>query len=421
METPPESAPPAPAPAPEEISLETTQMVGAMGDTKSDKDQSGDKEKDKGDKDDKGDKGDDNPGKMITICHATGSESNPFVTVTANANGIISGHVGHQDGRDIIPPFEYKDGQQAKQFPGQNWDAAGQEILRNGCEPPPPPVVKPTLSVPEFDCFPKKSGLPSMVSVTVSEFSGLKNGVTLAIAGPNGSTSMQVTDGGVFDLPVDGVGEYTVTLSLGEKVIDSGGFVLEWCKKPPVVKPTLSVPVFECFPHEDPLPDWVTVTVSEFGISEPSEPTFALLGSEESEHGKWGVTLSITGPDGTYTVPVPSGGDYALPLAGVGIYTVTLAKGEHVIDSGEFVIEQCAVPPVPPVPPTPPAPPAPPTPLTPAVVVTATVTSPAPTVAPALAVTGSGESEATGALAVAAFLTLAGAAALLGARRRHAG
>ena len=57
----------------------------------------------------------------VTICHATGSSSNPYVRISPSASGVFHGHLGHQDGRDIIPPFTY-DGQTYS----QNWDTAGQ-------------------------------------------------------------------------------------------------------------------------------------------------------------------------------------------------------------------------------------------------------------------------------------------------------
>src|SRR3954454_24402977 len=37
-----------------------------------------------------------------TICHATGSATNPYVTITIS-NNAIPAHQRHQDGRDIIP------------------------------------------------------------------------------------------------------------------------------------------------------------------------------------------------------------------------------------------------------------------------------------------------------------------------------
>lgn len=64
----------------------------------------------------------------VTLCHATGSKTHPYVRITVSAAGAFNGHLGHQDGRDIIPTFTY----QGKQY-SQNWDAAGQAIYNNNC------------------------------------------------------------------------------------------------------------------------------------------------------------------------------------------------------------------------------------------------------------------------------------------------
>lgn len=75
----------------------------------------------------------------VTFCHATGSTTNPYVLIETAAAGAFNGHLGkgHQNGEDIIPPFEYKG-----QTYSQNWDAKGQAIFNNGCRvptvPPPP-------------------------------------------------------------------------------------------------------------------------------------------------------------------------------------------------------------------------------------------------------------------------------------------
>lgn len=44
------------------------------------------------------------PGEKITICHATGSETNPYVEITISVNGL-NGHLNenHQGGQDIVP------------------------------------------------------------------------------------------------------------------------------------------------------------------------------------------------------------------------------------------------------------------------------------------------------------------------------
>lgn len=63
-----------------------------------------------------------------TICHATGSSTNPYVMITPSVSGVFHGHIGHQGGEDIIPPFTYKGASYS-----QNWDAAGQALFANGC------------------------------------------------------------------------------------------------------------------------------------------------------------------------------------------------------------------------------------------------------------------------------------------------
>ncbi|MGH3138025.1 MAG: prealbumin-like fold domain-containing protein, partial [Gaiellaceae bacterium] len=81
----------------------------------------------------------------VTLCHATSSQTNPFVVITTDDDGVLgagqSGGNGHDShGGDIIPPFDYTDNNGAPQsYPGKNWDAAGQAILAGGCEPPEPP------------------------------------------------------------------------------------------------------------------------------------------------------------------------------------------------------------------------------------------------------------------------------------------
>ncbi|MCU1566618.1 MAG: hypothetical protein JWQ56_1555 [Pseudarthrobacter sp.] len=77
----------------------------------------------------------------ITICHATGSESNPYVSITVDVHAAEA-HYGHQNGGDIIPGYG--------KWHGQNWGDDGQATYNNGCVPCPPvdtpeepPVVTP--------------------------------------------------------------------------------------------------------------------------------------------------------------------------------------------------------------------------------------------------------------------------------------
>jgi len=73
------------------------------------------------------------PSDTVRICHATGQEGQ-YQPISLSTQGIINGHVGvsHQNGQDIIPPFDY--GDPVQHFIGQNWDDAGQAIYNNNCE-----------------------------------------------------------------------------------------------------------------------------------------------------------------------------------------------------------------------------------------------------------------------------------------------
>jgi uncharacterized repeat protein (TIGR01451 family) len=63
----------------------------------------------------------------VTLCQATHSGSNPYELKTADAAGAV-GHLGHQDGNDIIPPFTYGGAQYS-----QNWTPSADALVKNGC------------------------------------------------------------------------------------------------------------------------------------------------------------------------------------------------------------------------------------------------------------------------------------------------
>lgn len=100
-----------------------------------------------------------NPNTDITICHATGSNANPYVSPNPDDGAkTVQGHDGHNGPvwfsgitvtwGDIIPPFTYFEkegnGQNVvwveKQYLGKNWTTEGQAIWNNDCKPVPPPV-----------------------------------------------------------------------------------------------------------------------------------------------------------------------------------------------------------------------------------------------------------------------------------------
>jgi len=97
-------------------------------------------------------------GDKVTICHATDSEGNPYVTHEPSKSGDVSGHADHtgpvwypgaKDAGvvwgDIIPPFEYGEGES---FPGLNWTDEGQAFYNNGCNIPGSTTAPPTTAPP---------------------------------------------------------------------------------------------------------------------------------------------------------------------------------------------------------------------------------------------------------------------------------
>jgi hypothetical protein len=81
----------------------------------------------------------------VTLCHATGSETNPFVQITVTAAGAFNGHIAHQHAEDIIPPFTFRGETYSQDWP------EGQELLEAGCTSStsvtPSPSLTPTPSV----------------------------------------------------------------------------------------------------------------------------------------------------------------------------------------------------------------------------------------------------------------------------------
>jgi hypothetical protein len=68
----------------------------------------------------------------VTICHATGSATNPYVVISPSAAGVYNGHYREHDslGRgDIIPTFTYN----GVTYPAKN---GGQAAIDNGCVAP---------------------------------------------------------------------------------------------------------------------------------------------------------------------------------------------------------------------------------------------------------------------------------------------
>jgi hypothetical protein len=145
----------------------------------------------------------------VTICHRTNSNTNPYVEITPDVAGVLDGHAGHTGPvwdptlkeqhikwGDIIPPFDYQDGDSVVHFDGLNWPA-GQAILENGCVPPGPPpeqefgslaVTKVVLGLP-LAGTPVDGAIPASFTAHVSCDDGTEQDVTFPISGGAGTPS----------------------------------------------------------------------------------------------------------------------------------------------------------------------------------------------------------------------------------------
>jgi hypothetical protein len=123
----------------------------------------------------------------ITICHASASNTNPYITENPAKDGDVSGHADHTgpiwfDGitvtwGDIIPAFTFDGGS----FPGLNADALGLAILANGCNPVGQLTV--TKSVVAAPTGTLVTPLPTSFSATVTCDDGTTATITFLASG----------------------------------------------------------------------------------------------------------------------------------------------------------------------------------------------------------------------------------------------
>ena len=141
------------------------------------------------------------PGQNLGICHATHSNTNPYVyeTPNINATGLQGGHANHIGPiwdptlkaqhihwGDIIPPFTYQPKKgPAVNYPGLNWTAAGQQILANGCAIP-DTVTPADPTVTQSACL---NGVPTKPNVVLQSTPGIVYSINPSSGWTAGSTA----------------------------------------------------------------------------------------------------------------------------------------------------------------------------------------------------------------------------------------
>jgi hypothetical protein len=122
----------------------------------------------------------------VTICHATGSSSNPYVRISPSAAGVFHGHLGHQDGRDIVPPFTWNGTTYS-----ENWTDAGMAIYNAGC-------TVPSTSAATLTPLAPATLTPATVApATIAAGSVLGTQATIIPAGSSPTTESPAAAGGV--------------------------------------------------------------------------------------------------------------------------------------------------------------------------------------------------------------------------------
>lgn len=128
----------------------------------------------------------------VTICHRTGSHSNPYVVISPSASGVYHGHYTEHnenavfpntasDGKwgDIIPPFQYKGVTYSL-----NWNAQGQAVFNNGCQVPSTPPPTTTTTPPPTTVTTTTPGQTTTVTTP---------GQTVTVATPGKTTTVTKT------------------------------------------------------------------------------------------------------------------------------------------------------------------------------------------------------------------------------------
>ncbi|UTX52264.1 DUF11 domain-containing protein [Leucobacter aridicollis] len=255
------------------------------------------------------------------ICHATGADGK-WVTNEPAKSGDLNGHVGHQDGRDIIPPFSYEEDGQMVEFPGQNWDEAGQAVYNNGCKSPGTPdteFLTPTVELAVEQCVAADGEVPAVMTANLGALTaGESYRVSVSMDGgvPTLLPLVEATAAtAVVEIPLSGEGEYVVTVSrVGaeeDEGVGSESVTVTPCPDPPA--PEIRIVVDQCLAAGGTVPEQFEVFFDDTLAGE----NYSLQVSKDGI--SWPVrTVLGTGDEGSVLIDT----------AGPGEYQVTLSYGE---------------------------------------------------------------------------------------------
>lgn len=225
------------------------------------------------------------------LCHATGSESNPYVYIEdISSAGIYNGHFDedgpgpeapgdHQNNADIIPPFTY----QGETY-SQNWDAAGQAIYDAGCK------VEDDEEEPEGSL----SVTSNCESITFSS-SGVK---------PEGAEQVFKLDGVVMapgTYPVS-PGQHTVELFVDGEKVDSETVTVAECEDGQVTPAGFTLANPTC--------------ASDGSLLIPAQPEGVLVTPAPGTYGPGSYDVVFTAADGFDLTTNPSGAVTVLAATG---------------------------------------------------------------------------------------------------------
>lgn len=277
----------------------------------------------------------------VTICHASNSDSNPYISQTPDAlgvgtntgNGDHSTHTGpiwnsmlKSSGTqwgDIIPPFTDTNG---RSFAGLNWDAAGQLIYANDCVIPTASVsVAPPACVAADTTG---SALITVTNITENSTVTVYDQAHVSVFSSSLSPAATATVTASSLIP----GTYTVqVVNLSGAVAATTSFTLEQCVPPTPATPSITAYEPKCSTNGES-----TGAVSA-AITNTDDATDATISYS------WTVSQGATTIASGTTSPIADGSSDTITVGSLapGNYTLTIIGSDQTTASTAFVIPVC--------------------------------------------------------------------------------